>query len=214
MKFPQVVFFAPFLSVFVYLCRSNTYNKTLKNEAVNVKSFSELYVDHYRRSVLFVKSFVRDDMVSEDIVSEALIALWETIRKDQVDCVEALLVKILKNKSLNYLKHLDVRDVVMENMTDIYQRDLDYRISTLEACEPNEIYSNEIVEIVKKTLDTLPMQTRRIFEMSRFEMRSTKDIAQELGLSTKSVEYHLTKTLKLLRVELRSYLPLLYLFLC
>lgn len=80
----------------------------------------------------------------------------------------------------------------------------------MQACDPEEIYSSEITGIVEKTLQSLPEQTRRIFEMSRYESIPVKEIAQELSLSTKSVEYHITKALKLLRVALKEYLPLFY----
>jgi RNA polymerase sigma-70 factor (ECF subfamily) len=51
-------------------------------------------------------------------------------------------------------------------------------------------------------------QTRRIFEMSRFENKTNNEIAEMLGLSSKSVEYHITKALKAMRVALKDYLPI------
>lgn len=47
--------------------------------------------------------------------------------------------------------------------------------------------------------------------LSRFENRSNKEIAETVGLSVKSVEYHIGKALKVLRVSLKDYLPLFYL---
>ena len=46
--------------------------------------------------------------------------------------------------------------------------------------------------------------------MSRYECRSVKEIAEELALSPKSVEYHVTKSLKVLRIALKEYLPIFY----
>ena len=48
-------------------------------------SFSDIYTNYYKRSFLFVKSYVRDDMAAEDIVSESLINLWETSKKEKVE---------------------------------------------------------------------------------------------------------------------------------
>lgn len=171
--------------------------------------FGDIYITYYKSSFLFVKSFVRDDMVSEDIVSESLITLWETMRKEDVEYPKALLLKILKNNSLNHLKHISVEDGVIENIINIYEHDLYLRISTLEACEPEEIYTNEISEIVEKTLSKISPQSRIIFELSRYKQYSVKEIAKELNINVKSVEYHLTKTLKILRLALKSYLPIL-----
>jgi RNA polymerase sigma-70 factor (ECF subfamily) len=60
--------------------------------------------------------------------------------------------------------------------------------------------------VVDATLESLPEQSRRIFTMSRFEHLSNKDIADTLGLSIKTVEFHITKVLKVMRVALKDYL--------
>lgn len=177
---------------------------------MNTISFSDIYTNYYKRSFLFVKSYVRDDMVAEDIVSEALIRFWETTKKETVEHPMSLLLAILKNGALNYLKHQTVKESATESISFKMIRDLNYRITTLQACDPEEIFSSEITQIVDKTLQSLPEQTRRVFEMSRYESLSVKEIAHELSLSTKSVEYHITKSLKLLRIALKEYLPIFY----
>lgn len=92
------------------------------------------------------------------------------------------------------------------------QRELDIRISTLEACNPEDIFSTEVQQIITDTLALLPEQTRRVFEMSRFENKTNREIAEELQITVKGVEYHITKALKPLRVSLKDYLPLFYFF--
>ena len=71
-----------------------------------VSSFAEVYTEFYRKSYLYVKSNVHDDMAAEDIVSESLIRLWERMKKETVDPIRPFLFSILKNRSLDYLKHL------------------------------------------------------------------------------------------------------------
>ena len=90
------------------------------------------------------------------------------------------------------------------------QRELSIRISTLEACNPNDVFSEEIQNILTRTLEELPSQTRKVFMMSRFEQKSGKEIAEELGITVKGVDYHIAKALKVLRVSLKDYLPLAY----
>ena len=167
-------------------------------------SFSELYTQYYKRSFLFAKSYVRDEMAAEDIASESLIQLWETLKRETVNIPLALLTTILKNKALNYLKHQSVEWEAMENISDKLERDISYRIATLQACNPEEMFSSEITRILKDTLASLPEQTRRIFIMSRYEQMSVKEIAEKQQLTPKSVEYHITKSLKVLRVALKD----------
>ncbi|MDR2948233.1 MAG: RNA polymerase sigma-70 factor [Dysgonomonas sp.] len=175
--------------------------------------FDEIYQQYYKKFLLFVKSYVNDTEVAEDIVSDSFINLWGAIKKGNVQNPLAMLLSILRNESLNYLKHLKVKRTAMESISSVMIRDLDYRIVTLQACDPEEIFSSEIAEIVRETLQSLPEQTRRIFEMSRYESKSVKEIADELSLSSKAVEYHITKSLKALRFALKDYLPLFYILL-
>ncbi|MDR2498067.1 MAG: RNA polymerase sigma-70 factor [Tannerellaceae bacterium] len=175
----------------------------------NQSKFGEIYTRHYKPSFLFVKSYVNDDMAAEDIVSEALISLWRAMKTSLVNNPTAMLVTILRNESLNYLKREYIRRESLEAISQKLLREMNYRISSLEICNPEEIFSAEISEIVARTLATLSPKTVRIFEMSRYEQQSVREIAQSLNLSPKSVEYHITQALRALRLALKEYLPLL-----
>ena len=179
---------------------------------VIVNSFNEIYTSYYKKSFFFAKSYVHDDLAAEDIASESLIKLWEKLKTEQIDYIEPLLLTILKNKALDYLKHEEVKRTAFESMADWHQQELSIRISTLESCDPNEIFSDEVESIIRETLKLLPEQTRRIFLLSRFENKSNKEIAELMGISVKGVEYHISKALKALRITLKDYLPLFYFF--
>lgn len=179
---------------------------------MKIQDFNKIYERNYRRSFLFAKSFVHDDLVAEDIVAESLFKFWQYIRKSEKEVSDAILLTILKNASIDYLRHEKTKQSVLENMTEVAMRNLDIQISSLEACDPNEIFSAEIQQIVQDTLKTMSEQTRRIFIMSRYENKSVKEIAEQQQITPKAVEYHITKSLKMLRVALKDYFPL-FLFL-
>ena len=88
-------------------------------------------------------------------------------------------------------------------MADWQQQELSIRMSALEACNPDEIFSEEVEIIISATLSTLSEQTRRAFILSRFENKPNKEIAEEMEISIKGVEYHISKALKVLRVTLK-----------
>ena len=175
-------------------------------------SFNDIYTSYYKKSFFFAKSYVHNDLAAEDIASESLIKLWEKLKTEKIDYIEPLLLTILKNKALDYLKHEEVKRTAFESMVDWHQQELSIRISTLESCDPNEIFSDEVESIIRETLKLLPEQTRRIFLLSRFENKSNKEIAEQMGISIKGVEYHISKALKALRITLKDYLPLFYFF--
>lgn len=188
----------------------STTNIPMSNVTLN--SFNEIYNSYYKKSFFFAKSYVHDDLAAEDIASESLIRLWEKLKTEEIDYIEPLLLTILKNKALDYLKHEEVKRAAFESMVDWHQQELSIRISTLESCDPNEIFSDEVENIIQDTLKSLSEQTRLAFLLSRFENKSNKEIAEQMGISVKGVEYHISKALKALRITLKDYLPLFYFF--
>jgi RNA polymerase sigma-70 factor (ECF subfamily) len=168
--------------------------------------FNKQYDLWYRKSLAFAKSYVQDEMIAEDLVCDSFVKLWQLTREKEQDNPEAILLTILKNKALDYLKHEAVRKSVEETLAEAYRNELNLRISTLEACNPDDIFLSEIKGIIRKTLDSLPKQTRSIFKMSRFGGYSVKEIALKHRITPKAVEYHITRSLKLLREKLKDYL--------
>ena len=171
--------------------------------------FNAIYTKNYHRSFLFVKSYVQDEMAAEDIVAESLIKFWELTRQSTEEMTEALLLTILKNKSLDYLRTQARHAEALEKWSEAQNRELNLRITSLDACDPQEIFSKEIMDIFHQTLASLPPQTQQIFRLSRVENKSVKEIAELMQLSPKSVEYHITKALKEMRIALKDYLPFL-----
>lgn len=175
-----------------------------------IEQFNSIYLKYYEKTFRFARIYVRDDLVAEDIATESLIKLWETMKKETVEKPLALLLTILKHKSLDHLRKQASMQDVFETMAEWKQRELAIRISTLEACNPDYIFSKEIQSILTKTLEELPSQTCKVFMMSRFEQKSGKEIAEKLGITVKGVDYHISKALKALRISLKDYLPLIY----
>ncbi len=176
-------------------------------------SFNDIYNQHYRKCFLFAKSYLHDVDQASDCASDALIKLWESMtRGEEIRNLQAFLLQIVKNQCLNILQHEQVKLKVHDTLGCVAQRELDFRISTLESCDPDFLFSKDIIEIYEKTLLSLPEQTRRIFVMSRQEDLSNKEIADCMNISVKGVDYHIAKALKLLRVTMKDYLPLFLFF--
>ncbi len=172
-------------------------------------SFNEIYTKFYRKSYLYVKSYVHDDKASEDIVSESMIRLWELMGEKTIDPLLPFLFSILKNRSLDYLKHQVIRQDVHDHIAEALNRELEIRTTSLEASDPTDIFSAEVQQIVEDTLNLLPERTREIFLMSRFGNKPHKEIAELFNISVKGVDYHIMQSVKKLRTALKDYLPFL-----
>ena len=172
-------------------------------------SFNEVYTSYYRKSYLYVKSYVHDGMAAEDIVSDSLIKLWERMKRETIDPVSPYLFSMLKNRALDYLKHQTIKRDVHDTMAKTLGRELEIRTAALESSDPIEIFSNEIQQIVEVTLQSLPKKTREIFILSRFGRKPHKEIAELYHISVKGVDYHIEQSVRELRVSLKDYLPII-----
>ena len=161
-------------------------------------NFNSIYTSYYRKSYLFAFSYVHNEQVAEDIVSEAIIHLWELSKEREIPSVEAILITYIRSKALNYLKHIQARENVIQNLQD---------------CDPNEILSEELRAKVKTLLEGMSVNTRVAFIRNRLDGKTYREIADELGMSVKGVEYHIGKAIKILRENLKDYAPCLIFFL-
>lgn len=145
---------------------------------------------------------------AEDIYMEAIIQYWEKRKELPADTnIPGYILTSIKNKSLNHLRHQTIRTDAEDQLYEHRKRELNFRISSLESCDPSDLFTIEVKEIIHNTLFELPEQTRMIFYKSRYENKTNKDIASELNVSIKTIEFHISKALKLFRKRLKDYLP-------
>lgn len=165
------------------------------------------------RGIAFANAFVYDKAVSEDIAAEALSVLWKKLQEGgHVAQPQIYLFGIIRNKALEHLRAQAARLRLQNGMTELQERDYRLLISSAQACDPELLYSSEVQDIINDALSSLGAQTKSVFILSRFDGLSNADIAVRLGIAPKTVEYHITKALKIMRVRLKDYLPLILFF--
>ena len=179
----------------------------LQSETIlDLKAFNRLFGEYQQRFIRFAGTYVSDAATAEDIVMESFMAAWEKRDMLSASAFPPYALTIVKNKCLNHLRSQGVRLHAAEDIHSHGARMLRTRISTLEACNPEELFSEEARRLVNETLDRLPEKTRTIFIRSRFDGKSYKEIAAEMGVTVKSVEFEVSKAMKILRVVLKDYL--------
>lgn len=178
----------------------------------DIYSFNKLFLDYKQRFSHFARTYVGNIEIAEDIVIDSLVYYWERRQELKNNAnIPAYILTVIKNRCLNHLQHERTRENVEAYLAKQEDWELNLRIATLEACNPERLFSDEIQSIIEKTLDSLSPLSREIFIRSKLENQTNKEIAAALNLSVKSIEYHMTKTLKVLRVALKDYFPLLLL---
>ncbi len=181
----------------------------------------EVYSDVFHQLqpplVIYAMQYIVDRDLSKEIVQEAFLKLWEN-RKNLTDGTNltAYLYKIVRNLCLNHLRHMKVRDEFAEMQSRMDSDDaLNYEALKDKSAE--RLLEAEIMERLQQAVNKMPPQCRNVFSLSRFDGKTYKEIAQELGITEKTVENQINKALKITRAELQEFLPItlvLYPFLC
>ena len=162
-------------------------------------SYRALFEQYYPVLVTFALRHVADLDQAKELVQEVFIKLYQ--KRESLHITQSLksyLFKAVHHQCLNALKQAQVRQRHHQQAAQ-ERPDADYTNNLVEA---------EAVQRIYQAIETLPEQCRRIFTLNRFEDMSNQTIADQLGISKRTVETQISKALKLLRQALFSLLSL------
>ncbi len=170
-------------------------------------AFKVIYNNYYPRLYFFILEFIPLKDLAENIVQDTFITLWNKRRELREDTnLASYLFSVAKNNCLYRLRDSRYKQKLFSNSLNVGEFQLN--TEALAAIDTSTFSFQEIEQIIEKTLEGLPPQCRRVFELSRFEDLRNREIAEELDVSVKTVEGHITKSLKILKEALKDYLPL------
>ena len=162
-------------------------------------AFDTIFRTWYPSLVRTSESLVHSRAVAEEIVQDVLLELWR--RRESLaaeSSPQAYLFQSTRNRSLNHIRHERV-----ERMGEPYAA----RDQAVDAPAPSLLVEDEIRIAVRRAVNGLPDRCREVFELSRTHNLKYSEIAETLGISVKTVEAQMGKALRVLREELRPWLP-------
>jgi RNA polymerase sigma-70 factor (ECF subfamily) len=170
-------------------------------------AYKQIYNTLYPRLFYFVREYIADEETARNILQDTFLSLWEkrTILFEDFN-LNAWLYTVTKNKALKHLRHQEYVNQFSSEKKLAFNENM-LNAFALERLNTSVIAFHEIEHVIEKTLNNLPPQYREVFIMSRFDSFKNREIADKLTISEKTVEAHITKTLKLLRIALKDYLP-------
>ena len=172
-------------------------------------AFKVIYNTYVPRLYYFIFEYVPFADIAENIIQDTLMTLWDkkTELTDDTN-LGAYLFTVAKNNCLYKLRDQRYKQKLFES-SDIDGSELKANLDALSSLDTSSFAFTEIEQIIEETLNQLPPQCRNVFNMSRFDDKKNREIAEELGISVKAVEGHITKALKLFRITLKDYLPIM-----
>ncbi|HEY8404229.1 MAG TPA: RNA polymerase sigma-70 factor [Flavobacteriales bacterium] len=165
-------------------------------------SFETMFRTWYNPLCNYAFSFLGRREESEEIVQNVFVQFWEKREEIEIETsLKSYLYRAVRNTCFNVLKHEKVKR--------------EHARYTLERNEHHSsqggatLLAQELEVKISQALSQLPEQCAIIFKMSRFEEMKYAEIAEKLGLSIKTVENQMGKALRIMREQLKDYLPLL-----
>ncbi|MCR5076859.1 MAG: RNA polymerase sigma-70 factor [Prevotella sp.] len=177
--------------------------------------FRQIFREQYPALSFYAARIVSDNE-AEDVVQEAFMELWK--RKEDIESeshIKAFLYRTVYTRALNLVKHRSVVNNYSEAAKKVEQFRLNYYNP-----ETNDVISHieslELRKHINNAIADLPEKCREVFTLSYLHDRKNKEIAEQLGISVRTVEVHIYKALKILRGKLKGsiYLIITFFIIC
>jgi RNA polymerase sigma-70 factor (ECF subfamily) len=163
------------------------------------KAYKDIFLKYYSPLSEYASQYILDSE-AEELVQDLMLYVWEERENLTIETsLKSYLFTAIKHRCFNAIKkklyHEQVHHVLYEKLKDQFEN-------------PDYYMLNELSLNIEKAIRELPDNYRETFKLSRFGELSNARIAEHLGVSVKTIEYRITQSLRLLRVKLKDYLPL------
>lgn len=166
-----------------YLCMK-------KGIKISMDILEENFKLHYRPLCMYATSMLGTTDNVEDIVLDCFVKLWDVLKVKHIDNIKNYLYKSVRNACYDARSHSSISELDIDSAENITQTEV----------EDN----SELAARLWTAIDSLPERCKKIFLMSKLEDKSYSEIAEELGVSVKTVEAQVTKAYKRLRTKAKD----------
>lgn len=171
--------------------------------------FNEAFELYFERVATYVFSFCRDREMAKNIAQDCFVAFWENI--DRVEMSKTPLPYLLfvaRNLALNHLKH----NMVKRRHEEYYVwREEQLRHTALGNCASDIFAGKEVEKLLARSMEQMKPKVRETFHLSRFRQMTNIQVADHLGISVKTVEYRIAAALRIVKKNLRDFIPIVVL---
>lgn len=162
----------------------------------DMAAFDAIYYKYSHKLHLFVLRYLKQEEDAEGIVQEVFIKIWESRKKiDTYQSFEGFIFTIAYNATISLLRKRMSETKSREYLKSLQQPDI-------PETAIDELQYKELNHKVQKLLKELTPRQREIYQLSREEGLSHKEIAEKLDLSESTVNNHLVTILKYLKSHL------------
>jgi RNA polymerase sigma-70 factor (family 1) len=161
-------------------------------------ALEEIYFRYSETVFVAALKKVRSREIAEELVQNLFIRLWIKREELNIQQLPAYLQTAIRYQVIDYIRSTIIRERYYQNVKE--------QQHTHENASESRLLLHELSLAIDNTIKKLPQKTQEIFRLSRYEKRSIKEIAQYMNLSEKAVEYHMTQSLKFMRLHLKDFI--------
>jgi RNA polymerase sigma-70 factor (family 1) len=158
-------------------------------------ALTEIYRRYWKKMTAIAYNHLNDKCDADEIVQEVFIKLWDRKDKLEIQSLPDYLATAIKYSVFSDFQKKKRQDEVMANAMKVLPK-TDFA--------DERIYARFVQDYIDGLVEKLPEKCRLVFKYSREEGKKNTEIAHEMNIAEKTVEAHLTKAIKSLRVSLRT----------
>ncbi|WP_036600759.1 sigma-70 family RNA polymerase sigma factor [Olivibacter sitiensis] len=162
------------------------------------ESFQKIYRRYWKVCFLQLYRKSGNKELAEELTQNVFVSLWERRSIVVIANLSSYLQTAARYAFINHLKTM----LQLDNYADYQKQHGKTDCNNLE----EQLAVQDLLSAIEKGINMLPLKTRKIFVLSRLEYQSVKEISRALKISEKAVEYHITQSLKIMRVVLKDYI--------
>ncbi|PTS95361.1 hypothetical protein DBR11_21490 [Pedobacter sp. HMWF019] len=172
----------------------------------SMEAFEELYDRYWSKLYLAAQKRIHSNEHAEEMVQDFFTHLWFNRKK-------LVLKKNFSTYAFTAIRYQVLNFIDKENVRRNYMDHLSANVASFDNSTEETVFLHNLHESIEREVNRLPEKCRMVFNLSRNAQKNNKEIADEMDISEKTVEKHLTKAIKRLRVSLNDALFLIVLLL-
>ena len=161
---------------------------------------------YYSRLLHISNSYLNNQQDSEDIVQNVLLKFWD--KKKSIDIhgnLNTYLYRMTKNACIDYLRK---KKKYTTEPFNLESREHKINLNSLLCDASSKILADELENEIQYAISLLPEKCKKVFIKSRLEGLKHREISEEMNISIKTIETHMSRALKHMRLHLREFIAL------